>query len=166
MMKKSILSVIILLLLAGAVFCLFRPESEADKVKKVLRTLCRMATKTPGENAAAAALMISKTDKIFADNFHISISNGMFNGSFNPTKMTSELARYRAVFKNVKVEAQDMEVSFPAPNQAQLVFSGILNGDTKTGHTISEARDVICLLEKAPKGWLIKKMEIREIMEK
>ena len=59
-----------------------------------------------------------------------------------------------------------MEVSFPAPNQAQLVFSGILNGDTKTGHTISEARDVICLLEKAPKGWLIKKMEIREIMEK
>lgn len=166
-MKKYLfpLLILVLALLAG-LFVFLTRDSEEVKVKKVLGSLCRMASKSEGDNAAASALMISRTDRIFAGSFEINISNGMFNGVFNPTKMTSELARYRAVFAHVKVRTQDEEISFPSPDKAVVLFSGILDGTTKNGKSLSEARDVECYLSKTEKGWLITKMVIREILEK
>ena len=166
-MKKILLPALIFLLLIAGIVCFFTlRDSEEAKVKKVLQTLCRMASKNRGENAAAAALMISRTDRIFAGEFDIDIGQGMFNGKLNPTKMTSELARYRAIFEQVAVKAQDIEISFPDPAQAAVIFSGTLQGTTKNGKSISEARDVECLLIKQPNGWLISRLIIRDVLER
>lgn len=165
-MKKKIIAIMTVLILGIAAFFIFRPESEADRVKEVLFTLCRMGSKKQGDNAAAAALMISKTDKIFADKFRIKISDGMFDGEFDPSRMTSELARYRAVFRDVKVSVQDFEVSFPAENTAVVICSGVLNGDMKNGKAVSEARDIECHLVKSAGNWKITELVIRDILEK
>ena len=166
-MKKFLLPVLIFLLASAGViafFCL--RDSEEAKVRRVLYSFCRMASKKRGENAAAAALMISRTDRIFAAEFDVNIGQGMFNGKLNPTRMTSELARYRAIFEQVEVKAQDIEISFPQPDQAAVVFSGTLRGTTKKGKSISEARDVECTLIRQPRGWLISELVIREVLER
>ena len=165
-MKKKIIVLLLLILAGGGAFFLFRPENEAAKVKKVLQTLCRMATKRTGDNPAASALMISKTDKIFAGEFSVKIGNGMFDGIYNPTKMTADLARYRAVFTEVEVDAQDMEITFPAQDTAEAVCTGVLKGRTRTGSGVSEAREVICTLLRTQDGWRINKLEIKEIMQR
>jgi hypothetical protein len=90
----------------------------------------------------------------------------MFDGIYNPTKMTAELARYRAIFTEVEVEAQDMEITFPAQDKAEIVFTGVLNGRTKTNSGVSEAREGICTLIRTQEGWRIKKLEIKEIMQR
>ena len=90
----------------------------------------------------------------------------MFDGVYNPTKMTAELARYRAIFKEVEVNTQDMEISFPEPDKAEAVFTGVLNGSSKTGTSVSEARDVNCTLIRTPEGWKITALVIREIMQR
>ena len=165
-MKKYILLLIFAVLSAAGVWYFCTSDSDEAKVKRVLKTLCRMATKRSGDNPAAAGLMISKTDKIFAGEFTVKIGNGMFDGVYNPTKMTSELARYRAAFSEVDVDAQDMEISFPAPNKAEIVFTGVLNGRSKTGTPVSEAREVICTLYLTQEGWRIKQIVIKEIMQR
>ena len=166
-MKKFLLPVLILLLISavGVAFFCFRGSEEA-KIRGVLQTLCRMASKSRGENAAAAALMISRTDRIFTGEFDINVGHGLFSGKLNPTQMTSELARYRAVFEQVEVKAQDIEISFPQPDQAAVVFSGTLRGTTKKGNSVSEARDVECTLNRMPQGWMISKLIIREVLER
>jgi hypothetical protein len=127
-MKKYIILLIVLLLGVGGVCFFLSADSDEAQVKRVFKTLCRMATKRAGDNPAAAGLMISKTDKIFAGEFTVKIGKGMFDGIYNPTKMTSELARYRAVFQEVEVDTQDMEIAFPAQDQAEADYDrrGIL----------------------------------------
>ena len=165
-MKKYILWLIVVISCVAGVWFFCSSDSDEAQVKRVLKTLCRMATKRAGENPAAAGLMISKTDKIFAGEFSVKIGNGMFDGIYNPTKMTAELARYRAVFTEVEVDTQDMEITFPAQDKAETVFTGVLNGRTKTGSGVSEAREVICTLIRTPDGWRINKLEIKEIMQR
>ena len=165
-MKKYILLLTVLAAgIAGAWF-FFSSDSDEAQVKRVLKILCRMATKRAGDNPAAAGLMISKTDKVFAGEFSVKIGNGMFDGVYNPTKMTSELARYRAVFTEVEVDTQDLEITFPAQDTAEAVFTGVLKGRTKTGSGVSEAREVICTLIRTPEGWRIEKLVIKEIMQR
>lgn len=165
-MKKYILLFSVVLLGAVCAWFFFSGDSDEAQIKRVLNTLCRMATKRAGDNPAAAGLFISKTDKIFAGEFTVKIGNGMFDGVYNPTKMTAELARYRAVFKEVEVDTQDMEISFPDPDKAEAVFTGVLNGNTKAGSSVSEARDVNCSLVCTPEGWRITALVIRDIMQK
>lgn len=165
-MKKYIFLLLIVILGTAGVCFFYSSDSDEAQVKRVLKTLCRMATKRAGNSPAAAGLMISKTDKIFAGEFSVKIGNGMFDGIYNPTKMTAELARYRAIFTEVEVDTQDMEITFPAQNEAGVVFTGVLNGRTKTGSGISEAREVICSLIRTQDGWRIKKLEIQEIMQR
>ena len=123
-MKKYILLLIVVISCVAGVWFFCSSDSDEAQVKRVLKTLCRMATKRAGENPAAAGLMISKTDKIFAGEFSVKIGNGMFDGIYNPTKMTAELARYRAVFTEVEADTQDMEITFPAQDKAETVFTG------------------------------------------
>ena len=165
-MKKYILLLLIVISGAVGVWLFYSSDSDEAQVKRVLKTLCRMTTKRAGENPAAAGLMISKTDKIFAGEFSVKIGNSMFDGIYNPIKMTAELARYRAIFTEVEVEAQDMEITFPAQDKAEIVFTGVLNGRTKTNSGVSEAREVICTLIRTQEGWRIKKLEIQEIMQR
>ena len=165
-MKKYILLLIVVISGVAGVWFFSSSDSDEAQVKRVLKTLCRMTTKRAGDNPAAAGLMISKTDKIFAGEFSVKIGNGMFDGIYNPTKMTAELARYRAIFTEVEVGTQDMEITFPAQDKAETVFTGVLNGRTKTGSGISEAREVICTLIRTQEGWRIKKLEIQEIMQR
>ena len=165
-MTKYIILLIVLLLGVGGVCFFLSADSDEAQVKRVFKTLCRMATKRAGDNPAAAGLMISKTDKIFAGEFTVKIGKGMFDGIYNPTKMTSELARYRAVFQEVEVDTQDMEIAFPAQDKAEAVFTGVLNGRTKTGSSVSEARDVSCSLVRTPEGWRIDQLVIKEIMQR
>ena len=165
-MKKYILLAVILLAGALGAWFFFSADSDAAQIKRTLQMLCRMTTKKTGDNAAAAALLISKTDKVFTGEFSVKIGNGMLDGVYNPTKMTSELARYRGVFKEVRTDIQDVEINFPAPDAAEVVFTGVLNGSSKTGSSVSEAREVICTFTRTPEGWRINKMVIREIMEK
>ena len=72
-MKKYILLLIFTVLSAAGVWYFCTSDSDEAKVKRVLKTLCRMATKRSGDNPAAAGLMISKTDKIFAGEFTVKI---------------------------------------------------------------------------------------------
>ena len=165
-MKKILLLLLTVIAAGIAVFFLLRSDSDEVKVKKVLDRLCVMGTRREGENPAAAALMINKTDEIFSSEVRISGAGGLFDGVKTPSGIMADLARYRAVFRRVTVRAQDAEVSFPEKDRAAVVFSGTLSGDTKTGTTVSEARDVECTLLRIDGLWKISELTVREVLER
>ena len=164
-MKKYILPVIILLVAVAGYF-LFSSGGEEEKIRETLKILCRMGSKSKRDNPAASALLISKTDRIFTEKFSVNINKGMFDGEYTPTAMTQDLARYRAIFSNVKVDFQDLEIFFPEKHSATVLFTGVINGNTKQGKSISEARDVECRMEKKDKDWKISRLIIREVLER
>ncbi|MBQ9500626.1 MAG: hypothetical protein IJU70_00570 [Lentisphaeria bacterium] len=165
-MRKYIVLLIFAAAAGAGAFLFLRGDSDEARVKKVIRRLCDMTTKREGENPAAGALLISRTDEIFAPEVHIEAARGGFDGSYTPGRLTSELARCRAVFRRVTVRAQDEEISFPEKDKAFAVFSGTLSGDTKTGTSVSEVRDVECRLVRLDGKWKISGMVVHEVLER
>ena len=165
-MKKISILLLAVIAVGIAAFFLVRRDSDEVRVKKVIDRLCVMGTKREGENPAAAALMINKTDEIFSSEVRISGASGLFDGVKTPTGITADLARYRAVFRRVTVRAQDPEISFPEKDRAFVVFSGTLSGDTKTGSSVSEVRDVECTLLRIDGLWKIGALTVREVLER
>ena len=165
-MKKCIAILTLAIAAGGGAFLFLRGDSDEAQVKKVLRRFCGMATKHEGENPAAGALLISRTDEIFAPEVHIQAAGGGFDGSYTPGRLTSELARCRAIFRRVTVRTQDEEISFPEKDKAFAVFSGALSGDTKTGTSVSEVRDVECHLVRREGKWKISRMVVHEVLER
>ena len=165
-MKRIFLLLLAVIAVGTAVFFFMRSDSDEVRVKKVLDRLCAMGTKREGENPDAAALLINKTDEIFSAEVRISGAGGLFDGVKTPTGITSDLARYRGVFRRVTVRAQDVEISFPEKDRAFVVFSGTLSGDAKTGTSVSEVRDVECTLLRIDGLWKIGALTIREVLER
>lgn len=164
-MKKYILPLLIAVagIILGGYFLLMQ-ESDPVKVRKTIKSFCRMGSKSESDGAAGAMVLISRTREIFADEFSVQIREAGLNGKFNPTKMTSELARCRAIFSSVKLDAEDMEISFPEPGRALVFFTGVLDGKTKSGRRISEARDVECRLVLTEGKWKIVHFQLQEIL--
>ena len=165
-MKKFVVLLIFSAAAGLGAFLFLRGDSDEARVKKVIGRFCSMATKREGENPAAGALLISRTDEIFAPEVRIQAARGGFDGSYTPGRLTSELARCRAVFRRVAVRAQDEEISFPEKDKAFVVFSGTLSGDTKTGTSVSEVRDVECSLVRLEGKWKISQLIVHEVLER
>ena len=165
-MKKILLLLSAAVAVGIAVFFFWRSDSDEVRVKKVLDRLCVMGTRREGENPAAAALMINKTDEIFTPEVRISGAGGLFDGVKTPSAITADLARYRAVFRRVTVRAQDAEISFPEKDRAFVVFSGTLSGDTKMGNSVSEVRDVECTFLRIEGLWKSTALTVREVLER
>ena len=162
---KWIVLLIILFLLGGISLWYITRDSEEAKVKRKLHELADFGIKAEGEKEIFGALKVNGTDKVFAPQFELSLKYDMFSGTYTPREMTANLARFRMLFKQVKVRVADTVITING-DKADAVFTGLLDGVTADGKAVNEVRELNCTLAKIDGKWLINKLVVRDILEK
>lgn len=156
-------------LIAGAAWWYFTRSGEEAKIRGTLERMCRIVAKTPGENAAAGALKISRTDEVFAEPARLRFGHEMFDREFTPRELTALLARARQMLKSMKLELEDVKI-VRHDGRAEISFSATFTGSAadRAGGDIHEVRDLIGLLRRDPDSgrWLIEELKVHEVLER
>lgn len=155
----------VFLVLGGVSFWYINRDSEEAKVKRKLHELADFGIKAEGEKEIFGAIKINGTDKVFAAQLELSLNNDMFNGTYTPREMTANLARFRMLFKQIKIRLTDIIITIKG-DAADATFTGLLDGVTGDGKAVSEVRELSCTLVKTDGKWLINKLLIRDILVK
>ncbi len=167
--RSKVLSAAVLsLLVAAGVFWLMRSVSDSAKVTKTLKTLCVAASKPAGENPALSALKLRHIQEIFEPKCHFDFRFDAFNGTLNPTEITSHLVRIKGVFRSIDVDISGLRIEFSAPGEAKALFAGSFEARGREDKgDVSEVRDVVALLKRDAEGhWKIASMSFHEVLEK
>ncbi len=152
-------------LLGGVSLWYITRDSEEAKIKRKLHELADFGIKAEGEKEIYGALKINGTDKVFAPQLELVLNPDMFNGTYTPREMTANLARFRMLFKQVKVRVTDTVVTISG-DKADAAFTGLLDGVTVDGKAVNEVRELNCALTKIDGKWLINKLVVRDILVK
>lgn len=153
------------LLLGGVSLWYITRDSEEAKVKRKLHELADFGIKAEGEKEIYGALKINGTDKVFAPQLELVLNPDMFNGTYTPREMIANLARFRMLFKQVKVRVTDIVITVNG-DKADAAFTGLLDGVTVDGKAVNEVRELNCALTKIDGKWLINKLVVRDILVK
>lgn len=162
---KYLIFFIVFLLLGGVSLWYITRDSEEAKVKRKLHELADFGNKAEGEKEIFGALKVNGTDKVFAPQFELSLKYDMFSGTYTPREMTANLARFRMLFKQVKVRLTDTVITLNG-DKADATFTGLLDGVTTDGKAVNEVRELNCALTKIDGKWLVSKLVVRDILEK
>jgi len=165
---KIIISIFVLLASGAAVWFFFRSESEEAKIRRNLDELCRICSKSRGENAAVLALKVNKgTEKLFAPVCLLQFRTGWFDGKTNPTKLGADIIRFQHVFESLKFDVSDVKITQEESGRASVLFSGSVKGRGKNGRTFDEVRDIEAVLKQDnEKSWKIVSLVFHEVLER
>lgn len=165
MVKKLIIAVI-LIVTAVAVYFIFFSESEEQKIRKMLNSLCTDCAKNK-ESSSAAALIV-KTNVLknyFTDPCALSVHRGFLQGTYSDVRIANEIMRVNLFFESSELSYSDLMISIDMP-QATAVFSGRFRAVLKGGERVDEVREVELKLRKVDKKWKIYSAEVHKILSK
>lgn len=162
---KYLALLIVFLLLGGVSLWYITRDTEEAKIKRKLHELADFGVKAEGEKEIYGALKINGTDKVFAPQLELVLNPDMFNGTYTPREMIANLARFRMLFKQVKIRVTDVVITVSG-DKADAAFTGLLDGVTVDGKAVNEVRELNCALTKIDGKWLINKLVVRDILVK
>ncbi len=165
--KRILISALLVFVLAagGATAWHFLRAGEEGRIRRTLRELCSLATKGSGETAASGLRKIRQVESLFAPRCRFDFRHEMFSGELSDVEIASTLTRFRALFTSVSVKMRDLEISVAPPDEASAVFTGILEGRSKDGRSVSEVRDLFCSLKLLDGRWKVERITVREVLE-
>ena len=169
-MKRQILTGagILLIILASLLIFWSLRETDEKKIKATLSELCRIGSKSTGENPALGALKANRSEKVFAPRCHFDFRVNSFDGVYTPTEIGANILRFQSLFQWIQLEAGDLQIEV-RQDEALLFFTGEFTGVPKNSQKekISEIRDIEARLVRTPEGaWKFVRMKIRNVLEK
>ena len=167
-MKKIIMTLIILLFGAGLIwYFFFNQKSEEDVVKAQLTTLLKLCLKNGSESAIVIAMKNSELSNMFAPTCSVSIKEMIMNGSYTPMELSASIIKSRLLFTTIKGKISDMEVTINSENISAVIdYSVHVVAQRKQGQAYNDSRELRSELEKIDGVWKFASFEIREILEK
>ncbi len=159
---------ITLLLLAAAIvgWRVWQAQTPEGQVRRQLRQLVECVSKKEGEGTTAGLLKGRAITELFAPECTLEFRSEMFCGTYTPSEITADFARFRVMFAQVEVGMRKLAITFSSPTEAAADFTGHLIGTLKTGGTVDAVRELVCHLRKIEGEWKITAITVREILER
>lgn len=169
-MKKKIFAAsgILLAVVIGLILFWTLRDTDEKRIRRTLDELCRIGTKSSGENPALGALKANRADRVFAPRCRFNFRVNTFDGEYTPTEIGAKILRIQTMFQWLKLSTSEVEISVQQ-GTGRVFFTGELSGVTKHGRSekINEIRDIEASLVKNDKGeWKFSAMKIRNVLEK
>jgi len=141
-------------------------ESEEDKVTAKIRELAELISKPAGEAPAAGMMRLAGTNRIFAPQVEIDLRRERFHGGISAGEIPARIAAFRKQMIKAEAGVADIEFTLLTGEQAEVSFSGSLEGIVSGGGRIAEVREVEAALVKTPEGWRISRLVLRPVLER
>ena len=162
------IGLLILLLLGAAVagWRIWKSRTPEGQVRRQLLQLVECVSKREGEGTAAGLWKGRAIAELFAPECTFEFRTEMFGGTYTPSEISADLARFRMMFEQVEVAMRKLVITFPAPTEAAADFTGHLIGTLKRGGTVDAVRELVCRLREIDGEWKITSITVREILER
>ncbi len=158
-----------LVLVFGILATLYFLPGERKKVEKQFRLLSQYVAKEPGEDLFSMANRIQNMGQLFAETCEFKIEDDplySLSGDYTRDEVKGYALRARSYFSDLSLKFDDVEVNFPEKGTAKVKLTGRLTGKSTVGEAVDETRELVCVLKKVEKKWLLTKLEGVEVLKK
>ncbi len=160
---KYVIAILVLLSAAAWWFLHDNPEAE---VRNAHQELTRLLSKTEGDPGSTMILNARLLQGLFADTCEVTGDAEMLAGSYTSEEMVSTIIRVQAIFHSIELTFHELEVEFPAADDAIIHFTAVLIGQSKmTGEDkAGETREVVSRMRKVDGKWLFTEFRLAEVV--
>jgi hypothetical protein len=162
--RKIIIAVF--LLAAGIAAYILFSASEEDRIKKRLRALGETFQKEHGETPLLAASKAGKVRNYFTETSHISMPAHHFSQDVVRRDLPGYVLQARAPYASLVVDFADFVISLPSKSEAGLSVTVVVTGKVPSGQRTRDIQEVRCQLQKIEDEWLIRAVEVVQVLEK
>lgn len=158
--------IVILILLSAAAWWFLHEDPEAE-VRNAHQELTRLLSKTDGEASSTMIFNARVLQSMFADTCEITGDAEMLGGSYTPEEMVSTIIRVQAIFLSIDLTFHELEIEFPAADDAIVNFTAVLVGRSKMEgeEEAAETREVISRMRKVEGKWLFAEFRLANVLE-
>ncbi len=153
-------------LAAGIVAFFIFSQSEEAKVKKQFSVLAEKVKKTEQESPLVAAAKANTIKGLFAETCTVHAPAYSFSRDISSQDLPSLVLTTRSRYSEMSLEFYDFVIEFPEEGSAQVNLTARILGELTTGKYVDDVHELRCKLQKAEDVWLLKEIEVVEVLEK
>jgi len=167
MVKKIVVLVIIVGLIAVAGYFLLRSPNEEQIIIDRLNRLAASVSKKSGEGPVTMVIKHQTIAGFIDGQCTVHIKEAMLIGNFTPEEFAAQMTRSRTMFKSLDGQVDCCEVQLDADgSRATIAFAIRITAELKSGKRFDEVRDLQAKVSKVDGKWLFTSFEIRQVLEK
>jgi hypothetical protein len=153
------------LLATIAAFNIFSHSEEA-KVKKQFKYLAQKMKKTPGEITLTSAAKANRIRDLFTETCSIHAPAYSFSKDISSQDLPVLVMASRLPYKKISLKFHDFVIDFPERDLAVVNLTAHMTGKRKTGEFSDGIHELKCKLKKIEDTWLLKEIEMVEVLKK
>ena len=153
-------------LIAGIIAFLIFSQSEEAKVKKQFHVLAEKTKKTPKETPIIGAARAHRIKELFAETCSVHAPAYSFSRDISSQDLPSLVIATRSRYSEISLEFYDFVIGFPEEASADVNVTASMTGKLTTGEYVDDIHELKCKLKKTEDIWLLKEIEVVEVLKK
>ena len=159
---------IIIILLSAATWWFLHEDPEAE-VRGAHQELSRLLSNEEGAASGTTILNAAVMKSMFAAICEVTGDAEMLAGAYTPEEMISTIVRVQGFFRSVELTFHELEITFPAADDAIANFTAVLVAQvSKAGEEeemFGETRTVVSRMRKVDGKWLFAEFSLANVPE-
>jgi hypothetical protein len=141
-------------------------HSEEAKVKKQFKYLAQKMKKTPREITLTSAAKANRIRNLFTETCTIHAPAYSFSQDISSQDLPAIVMATRSPYSKISLKFQDFVIDFPGKDRADVSLTAHMTGKRKTGEYSDGIHELKCKLKKIKDTWLLKEIEMVEVLKK
>jgi hypothetical protein len=166
MEKVKYITIFGAVLIAGVSAFIIFSQSEAARVKKPFKFLEEKMKKTPEETQLISAAKANRIKELFTETSTIHAPAYSFSRQISSQDLYALVLNLRSQYSKVSLKFYDFVIDFPEKDLADVNLTATMTGKLTTGEYFDEIHELKCILKKIEDIWLLKEIELVEVLEK
>ena len=153
-------------LVAGIIAFIIFSQSEEAKVKKQFNFLAEKMNKTPNETPLISVARANRIKNLFAETCTVHAPAYSFSRNISSQDLSSLVLTTRSRYSEMSLEFYDFVIEFPEEGSADVNLTASMTGKLTTGEYVDDIHELKCKLKKTEDIWLLKEIEVVEVLKK
>ena len=154
------------ILTAGIIAFFIFSQSEEAKVKKQFEFIAEIIEKKSGENRIIAAAKVNRIREVIIDPCKIHAPAYSFSREASSHELSTFILGKRSQYSAITLKFYDFVIDFPEKDTARVNLTESMEGKLKTGEFIEDIHELKCQMQKIEDIWLLKEIEVVEVLRK
>ena len=153
-------------LVAGIIAFIIFSQSEEAKVKKQFNFLAEKMNKTASETPLISVARANRIKDLFAETCTVHAPAYSFSRDISSQDLSSLVLTTRSRYSEMSLEFYDFVIEFPEEGSADVHLTASMTGKLTTGEYVDDIHELKCKLKKTEDIWLLREIEVVEVLKK
>ena len=154
------------ILLAGIVAFYVFWQSDESKIKRRFEFIAGKMEKMPGENKLISGAKANRMKEAFSETLGIEAPAYSFSREISSDELSPLVLRVRARYSEISLAFYDFVIDFHEEGTALVTVTARMEGILTTGEAVADLHELKCRLQEIEDAWLLRKIEVVEVLKK